>query len=279
MYCKRNSSVFQLEIKFFTMKKLLFFLSIAAVFFFLACNDDDGPNAFTTVNFNLKAKYDNKLLVTITDKYVYPDGREVKFQTFNFFISNVALLADDGSDDAELVEVDFVDFSDHTTVSEAEKPITFTKQRVPVGKYKGVKIGLGVPAGMNKSSANQLSSDHPLRKAYNTHFWSDWGSFIFMKLEGVYDKDGNGFDGNDPGFGHHPGTNEVYRTVTLPQTIELKEGQPFDLNLVIDVKKIYEANGSYLDLSNPSNLYTHNPNDLTIAKYLMDNFNQAIQFE
>ena len=260
------------------MKKLLF-LSLVTAVFFTACGHDEVLGPTTTVNLNFKAVYDGKPLVSISDKYLYPDGKQVKFQVFNFFISDVVLIEDAGADEAGLVDIEFVDFSENTTLAEAETPVTFTKQRVPAGNYKGIKIGIGVPADLNTASANQFGSGHPLRQNYD-HFWSDWGSFIFMKLEGVYDKDANGFDGNDPGFGHHPGTNEVYRTVTLLKPIELKEGQPFDLNLVVDVLKLYEANdGSYLDLSDPANLYTHNPNDLTIANYLMDNFSQAIVLE
>jgi hypothetical protein len=257
------------------MKKLLFLLMLGPVFF-TACDDDEITSPTTTVNLNFKAVYDGTPLVSVSDKYLYPDGKQVKFQTFNFYIADVVLIEEEGADEAELVDIGFVDFSDNTTLAEAETPATFTKQKVPAGKYKGIKIGLGVPADLNTASANQFGSGHPLRKTYNSHFWTDWGSFIFMKLEGVYDKDANGFDGNDPGFGHHPGTNEVYRTVTLLRNIELKEGQPFDLNLVVDVRKLYEANGSYLDLADPANLYTHNPNDLTIANYLMNNFSQAL---
>jgi len=261
------------------MKKLLFLSLLAGATIFTACKDDDMPHPSTTVNLNFKAVYDGKPLVTISDKYVYPDGNEIKFQTFNFYIAEVVLLGDDGGDEAELVDINFVDFSDNTSLAEAGKPVTFTKKQVPAGNYKGIRIGIGVPADLNNAAANQFGSGHPLRKTYNSHFWSDWGSFIFMKLEGVYDKDGNGFDGNDPGFGHHPGTNDVYRTVTLARNIELKEGQPFDLNIVVDALKLYEANGSYLDLSDPANLYTHNPNDLSIAIYLMNNFNQALLLE
>ncbi len=260
------------------MKKLLFILLFAPVFF-TACDDDEVLGPTTTVNLNFKAVYDGKPLVSISDKYLYPDDKQVKFQAFNFYISDVVLIEGETGDEAELVDIEFVDFSDNTTPVEAETPVSFTKQRVPAGKYAGVRIGFGVPTDLNTATANQFGSGHPLRKTYNTHFWTDWESFIFMKIEGVYDKDGNGFDGNDPGFGHHPGTNEVYREVTLSRNIELKEGQPFNLNLVVDVRKLYEVNGDYLDLSNPANLYTHNPNDLTIAKYLMDNFSQAIVLE
>ncbi len=260
------------------MKKLLFILILGPLFF-TACDDDEVLGPTTTVNLNFKAVYDGKPLVSISDKYLYPDGKQVKFQAFNFYISDVVLIEGETGDEAELVDIEFVDFSDNTTPGEAETPVSFTKQRVPAGNYTGIRIGFGVPTDLNTAAANQFGSGHPLRKTYNTHYWTDWGSFIFMKIEGVYDKDGNGFDGNDPGFGHHPGTNEVYREVTLSRNIELKEGQPFNLNLVVDVRKLYEANGDYLDLSNPANLYTHNPNDLTIAKYLMDNFSQAIVLE
>ncbi len=258
------------------MKKLQILLFLAFVSI-LACKDDDSANPVSTVNLNFKALFGGEPLVFTLSSYTYPDGRAIKFQTLNFYISNVALLKEGGEE--EIVDIEFLNFSENVTLPEAQTPLTVKNDRIPLGNYKGVRIGIGIPASMNKASANQLPAGHPLRRTYNTHFWSDWGSFIFMKMEGVYDKDGNGFDGNDPGFGHHLGTDAVYRTFTFDRPIEVKAGTPLDLNFSLDVRNLYVDGTTWLDLSNPANLYTHNPNDLSVAFYLIDNFQRAFVLE
>lgn len=260
------------------MKNL--FVLILAFAFFSGCGNDDMPGPTTTVSLHFKALYGSDPLVMF-QAYDYPGGNKIKFQQFNFFISNVTLLEAQTGKEVELVDVNFVDFSDKTTLQEAQTPVSFQVQNVPVGSYEGMRIGFGVPADMNKASANQLGAGHPLRVNYNSHFWSDWKSFIFLKSEGIYDYDNDGQfenDGIEP-FAHHPGTNESYASVTLMQPIQLTENSPLDLDVLVNLLNLYVKNGQPLDMSNVANHYTHNPNDLTIAKYLMGNFQQAIVVE
>ena len=257
------------------MKKLILLTFVIAALFY-ACQGDNENDQLVNVNLNFRAVYDGEPLVMISEQYTYPDGKPVKFQTFNFYVSDVVLIGEDGVTETPLVDIDFIDFSENTTPGEAERPVTIGVEKINPGTYKGLRIGFGVPAELNNAQANQLKAGHPLRETYSSHFWSDWNSFIFMKLEGVYDKDGNGFDGNDPGFGHHTGTDAVYRTILFEQPLVLNPGEARDLNLMVDARRFYEHDDSFLDLSNPANLYTHNPNDLTVANYIVDNFANAV---
>jgi hypothetical protein len=132
---------------------------------------------------------------------------------------------------------------------------------------------------LNNSEANQFGEYHPLRKNYG-QFWSGWDSFIFTLINGQYDDNGDGvFDAEDPGFNHHLGSDPVYRTITIPANIELVEGQPFDINLKFDLRKLYGDETEHLDLSNPDNLLTHNPDDLEVADYMTQNFDFALSVE
>jgi hypothetical protein len=257
------------------MKKLILLTSVVTALFHSCKNDSEGDQ-LASANLNFRAVYDGEPLVMISEQYNYPDGKPVKFQTFNLYVSEVVLIGEDGVTETPLVDVDFIDFSENTTAGEATRPVTIGVEKLDPGTYRGLRIGFGVPAALNNAQANQLKAGHPLRATYNTHFWSDWGSFIFMKLEGVYDQDGNGFDGNDPGFGHHTGTDAVYRTILFETPLVLAPGQVKDLDLVVDARKFYEQDDSFLDLSVPMNRYTHNPNDLSVANYIVDNFANVV---
>ncbi|MEZ4959524.1 MAG: MbnP family protein [Saprospiraceae bacterium] len=259
------------------MRKFLLFLVLGL--WVASCKDDDiGPT--TTVNLNFKATYDGRPLVFTDSVYVYPDGHLIKFDRLNFFISDIALLEAQGSGEAGLIDIGFLNFSDNSTLPEAETPLVVSNNKVPVGQYKAIRIGIGVPASLNRSSSTTLPTGNPLRDNAG-EFWSDWDSYIFLKSEGKFDADGSGQFGDGPkeGFGHHPGTDEVYRSITFTHPIVLEEGKPFDLNFVLDILKLYVKDGVALDLTKPENLDTQSPSDLELAKFLMNNLLQALALE
>ncbi len=261
------------------MKKFSFLLVLIFSAALFSCDDDRPIGPTTTVNLGFRATYDGAPLVMLRH-YDYPDLHKVFFQQFNFYIADVALLEAEAGDEAVLTEIEFLDFSNNTTDAEAMQPLAFSFERVPVGTYKGIRIGIGVPEDLNKSDAQQFGAGHPLNQTFASHFWSDWGSFIFLKSEGTYDLDGNAvFDSADAGFGHHPGTNAAYQEITILQPIELIEGQALDLNFLVDILKIYQENGATLDLANPDKRDTQDAADLPLAIEMMSNFEQAISIE
>jgi len=259
------------------MKLTFLLLAVSAIVF--SCKKD---NPSTTVNLHFKAMYGGVPLV-MNSQYQYPDaaGKQVMIQQFNFYISDLVLLDENGGE-TKVLDVDFVDFTENTTTADAEIPASFTRANIPTGTYSGFRVGIGVPADENNASANQLSTGNPLRDTYSSHFWSDWGSFIFMKSEGIYDYDGDGVienNGDDHPYGHHCGTNESHASVTFSQPVVLEENNPTDLNFVVDLLRLYANDFGVLDFGDSTNLYTHNPNDLTLAKELMGNFRFALTVE
>jgi len=196
-----------------------------------------------------------------------------------FFISDVVLLEEEGGDEAGLVEINFIDFGKNTTLEDALRPISITKNNVPSGNYKGLKIGIGVPADLNNSSFNQLGANHPLRK--NAGEWRpDWDSFIFLKLRGSYDIAGDGIGiGQDAPIIHRTGSNEIYHTVTIPKQFVLVPGQAFDLNVVIDLLNLYQKGNEYLDLSIIENRVPLDSNNTYVANYIAKNLDNAMTIE
>ncbi|TAK34575.1 MAG: hypothetical protein EPO28_15830 [Saprospiraceae bacterium] len=259
------------------MKKLFFLLAVSALVF--SCNKDQPT---TTVNLHFKALYDGAPLV-MNSQYKYPNaiGNLIMIQQFNFYISNMVLVDENGGE-TKLLDVDFVDFTNNTTTAEAETPATFILPKIPTGTYTGLRLGIGVPADKNKASANQLSVGNPLRDTYSTHFWSDWGSFIFMKSEGIYDYDQDGIienNGDDHPYGHHCGTNESYVALSFDKPILLEENKPTGLNFVVDLLRLYANDDGVLDFGDTANLYTQSPSDLALAKKIMGNFHFALTLQ
>lgn len=260
------------------MKKLTYFLLLFAI---ISCEPKEeilGPSA--NVNLNLHAVYDGAPLI-MHQPYDYPDGHKVKFDQFNFFLANVTLLEAETGDELDLLEVALADFSDITNSSEVH-PVTYTVRSVPAVKYKGVRMSFGVPSSLNKSSILSYGAGHPVRAAYDTHFWEDRGSFFFMKIDGVYDLNNDGVCGTlpeDHPFQHYPAKNKNYTTITVLKNFTIENGKAFDLNLVVDLMKLYANNGTQPDLSDPANLSTYNPVNETLSSYLMGNLQQAVSIE
>lgn len=260
------------------MKKFFLsgFVAILTVLLVSSCEDDASTG---TVNLNFKATYGGNPLV-MYQPLAYPDDQNIRFQTFNFFISDITLVGEDGTSDAEFSDVEFLDFSNNTTEAEAGTPQVFTKTNIPAGKYKGIRIFFGLQPSQNNADANQLSAGNPLKDHYSSHFWSDWGSFIFMKIEGIYDLNNDGtFNASDRGFEHHPGTDEVLSSVVLNKAITVEAGQPTDLHFLVDLLEVYKMGGSTLDLTDPLNKDTQDQEDLPLAIAFMTSLAGAISLE
>lgn len=255
------------------MKKL-FFLSLLALTIF-ACKDDQPTTPTSTVNLNFKASYNGEPLV-LYKAYDYPTDNQIRFQNFNFFVSNITLLGEGSTPNHLLSEVEFFDFEGNLDLGAAETALTRTYEKVPTGTYSGIRIDFGVPASLNNADAGKLPSNNPLRQAFASHFWSDWGSFIFMKSEGIYDSTGDGvFNQSDAGFEHHPGTDAVLYSLTKSLPITIEKGVDFEVNFDADVYKIYVNNGTALDLANPDNRNTQELSDMPLAIDLMSHWEQA----
>ena len=260
------------------MKKLIFFLFVSTLFIFSSCDDDAVLGDTSTVNLNFTAVFSGDPLVFQNSEYQYkyPAGNQIMFSDLKFFISEVALLEEEGGDEAELIDIQNVNFSNNTTLAEAERAISFSLPNIPSGKYKALKIGIGVPADLNNENYSQYGENHPLRKN-SGEYWSGWQSFIFMKINAVYDIDSNDIgNGTDASLGHHLGGNQFYKIISLSKPITLEPDQEINLDIELDLAKLYESqSGEYLDLTNSDHFSTHDQSKVGVITFLTNNYERA----
>ncbi len=255
------------------MFRILSIAALSVVLMASSCRTDkpEGPTANLDLQF--VAKYGNAPLV-MYEKYDYNDSMKVFYERFNFFISNVALVAEGAQSETELIDIDFLSFDEIQDVAAAEAGRTLNVTRVPVGRYQALRIGVGVPADLNIDA--DYSPTHPLGEHKESHYWSGWSSYIFAKIEGKGDTNGDG-QYDDVAFSHHLGTNELYQTVELPIALELVEGQDGQVKISIDVRQLYVRDNGMLDLvANPG---THTDTQLEVARAIMERFHFAMQVE
>jgi hypothetical protein len=256
------------------MNKLLFFFCL--LFLFSCKKDDEVIGPTTTFNLIIKPVY-NGAPFKINKGFNF-DGRKVLFEKFDFFLSGVGLLEAGSKDEYELLEIAHVDFASGAFTGTD----TFISYKVPVGNYRGIRIGIGVPVDLNKSSASAFGAGHPLKANFESHYWFDAKSFIFLRSEGVYDLNDDGQFGEFPvdhPFLHTPAKNSNYTSVVLLKPIQLLENKPYNLEVTLDVRKLYDNGTSIIDFSHPDALTTADPNNLSLASFIMRNFEFALSVE
>lgn len=241
-------------------------------FFALAissCGDKTGKGDLA---IQFLATYDGAPLVMVQD-YAYNDTLDILFQKFNFYISNLILLEEGSEKEREVLEIDFVEFDAIDDLAKAALGFVVLMEDLPAHSYKGLKLGLGVPASLNATQESDYPDSHPLGKA--SHYWSGWGSYIFTMINGKVDSDGDGqFD--DSSVLYHTGSDDSYRTKEIAHQFRVEEGETTKIVLEVDLHKLFlDTDGvHYIDIiANPA---THDITNKTITNLVMDNFRDAL---
>lgn len=257
------------------MKKLFYFILLLSL---SSCEEEQIIGATGNVNLNIKAQFAGNPFV-VDQPYLFGSANQVKFDQLNLFISNVALLEAETDDETDLMELRLADFSDNAA-GEAE---TFSFSTVPAVAYRGIKLSIGVPSSLNKSSVANFGAGHPLKQNFDSHFWEEGNSFFFLKLAGVYDLNGDGVFGDAPTdspFELFPAKNSNFTTVTISKPFTLKDGETADINLTLDILKLLQTTDNQtIDFSAGENLSTYNPENNDLSSLLMGNFETALELE
>ena len=244
-------------------------LTILLAFVAGSCGDKTGKGDLA---IQFLATYDGAPLVMLQE-YPYNDTLDILFQKFNFYISNLTLLEEGSEKEREVLEIDFVEFDAIDDVAKAALGFVVLMEDLPAHSYKGLNLGLGVPAGLNATQESDYPDSHPLGKA--SHYWSGWGSYIFTMINGKVDSDGDGqFD--DSSVLYHTGSDDSYRTKEIAHQFRVEEGETTTIVLEVDLHKLFlDTDGvHYIDIiANPA---THDITNKTITNLVMDNFQNAL---
>ncbi len=218
---------------------------------------------------NFSANYDGTPFV-IGDTYEYEDGTPIFFTRFNFFVSDVALIAADGSE-VEISNIELVDFTNQNLdIDSANEGYNIEFSDVATGEYTGMRFGIGVSDELNATSPSDYSGTHPLGGSGD--YWAAWDSYIFAKLEGKVDVD---LDGTfTSGIVYHTGGNEYYNEIEFDMPITIDEDNTSLPTIDIDVRKLLvRSENDYLDIINNSAVHQ----DGELMKYVVQNYLQAIK--
>lgn len=223
------------------MKKLFFFSLI--LLFATACKDDDCCVTPPPVTDNFKLTFKTKTQdgrLVLFENFTLEDGTLFNMNKLQFYISNIRLLQ--GSNETKIADVEKVSFETHATAEVAAAGETFTFSETPVGDFDGIRFGIGVEPGLNAIMPGNHPDGHLLNAGID--YWSNWNSYIFAKIEGYFDANGNEICGggdDDEEVTYHTGMDDLYREKTIPATISVSDTEAREVVIIVDVDKIFNA--------------------------------------
>ncbi len=260
---------------FTILKRTILLFSLALLSLIISCDSTESPGGdVTTVDVIFKALYNGDPLV-MNNRYIY-DGKEISFSKLQFYISDLSLVSENM--EISINEIDFIDFTNNNiNETDAINGIKVSKASIPVGNYEGIKLGIGVPSDLNENTPVDYSSSHPLGQA--SEYWSNWNSYIFSKLEGKFDQDGDPtiLEGD---ILHHIGMDEMLREKEVTDLdIAVKTNTNTEVIIELDVFDILNGTSTNSSINLDLEGFTHtNPTDqgqVDLATKIANNWKSA----
>lgn len=258
------------------MKHFIKILPFVYCLVFIGCGKPTAePIDTASLNLSFRATYDDAPLVLDNQKEYNYEGNPVRFSKVNFYLANLVAVNDDG--ETELSEIQFIDLTlTHNTSTGAAAGTVRNFSRVPIGVYKYLRLGIGVPNDLNKTNPSDYAKSHPLGTDNSSEYREDWAGYIFVKIEGQYDSDGDGFDANDIDFAYEVGGRDnLYKTIELDNNLILNAGEVSNVTFEVDIKRLLtRPAGSLIPIID------YDPNDQNEERQIiMNNFKKALQLK
>ncbi|MGB3546606.1 MAG: MbnP family protein [Saprospiraceae bacterium] len=253
------------------LKFTFFALALLGVLLFATCEDDDNGATTGDVELDFKAVYDGQPFQTQSVAYDYPGDAEVKFQIFQFYLSDVTLLGENTTADHLLSEVELVRFRDQFDITLARAGVNLPFTNVPVGTYRAVRFGLGVKPELNARPPSEFAADFALNE---NEYWGPAGMYVFAKIEGNAQVDNDGLF--DDKLTYHMGRNDYYVTVTSESPLTVSGSTPAVAEFQVDLEKVMARSANdYLNIADTTIQVVHGSNQ-EVLQYLWQNLQTSL---
>lgn len=251
------------------MKKILPILcAVAFVLMAAKCNETVDPTPCCTppvagsLEMTFKAVYANRPLI-INNVYDY-NGKKVRFEKLQFFIAYDA----GGLETAVGANTPSTALVKLTNLTDSISAVTGVTVDIPLASrtWSSINLGAGIPKTLNAKLPKDFS--FPNGMADSGNFWDSWQSYIFAKLEGKIDKDGDGIF--ETGITLHTGGDEVFTPLKYTKTFLIKDATTTKVTFELNINELVKN----IDLTTVNS--THQVGDLSVMKVMMANFPTAL---
>ena len=188
-----------------------------------ACDSDDPQDndlaSSTTLEIRWEGTVDGAPLAIESEAYPAPGNVEsFRLTRGSFYVSDVRLVEVAEGRELETEIADVLYF-----LMEPRGVAATAVPDVPVGEYSAVRFRLGLNAEQDATTPADYASTHPLGR--ESEYWADWGSYIFLKMEGRTDTLADGVDRHTASFTYHVGKSaELAREIELALPIQVGPG-------------------------------------------------------
>lgn len=233
-------------------KNIALFLAFTG--FLTSCSSDDSaPGDSLNGTFgDVELFFDNGVngdALVLGSSYTNSNGEKLTINRFNYLVSNIVLVKEDGT------EVAYPKNDSYFIISEESEMFTAHLENIPAGDYKQIKFGLGVDQQryLEGETAQQefwnLASD-------NNMVWTWSTGYRFINFEGTFTSATNASPLN---FQIHQGSNSAtdnYRQITLnlPTTARVRNNEMPNIHIVADANVIADGTNKIIlnDNLNPA---------------------------
>jgi hypothetical protein len=248
------------------MKKTIYYFLLILPLWSFSCGSSEDNVGTLTLHFI--PKYGDNTLV-MQEKVTTNYGYGITFQRVAFFTK-----VEDGNatEKANGNEVSWVDFSNLTSKAAAEKGATVAFD-LNTGTYNNLNLTVGVPSSLNKKIPSDFKSTNSLSE--EGQYWDSWKSYIFTKTEGKIDTSNIASDAFN--FSYHTGTDEMFRTVSLPKSFTIDKDKNTDITIELDVKELLDGKSGTVNPFKDQN--AHSLSNKAVALKISDNYKTALKIK
>lgn len=227
----------------------------------------------TNLNIYVKATFGEEPLIINQKSYDYLDN-SIRFSKISFYLANLALVNEEK--EIKISEIEFIELtSTHSVQSLEEKGTAIKFSGIPLGNYTDLSFDIGVPSYMNKKTPADYPSTHPLGFVNNELYSEEMEGYIFARIEGVYN-----INGEDVDFEYHAGIERDYQEEIILNEINVKQDNEnaIGINLTLDIKQLFKSHRELLfSIENYNN--SDKPNYRNLVIRIMDNFKKALELK
>jgi len=238
------------------------FLFSVSISVFTGCKDDEG-NETEMLHLHLHTMV-GAVAANYTATFQNASGRKFNIADFRYYISNIALIKQDGSEYPITGKVLLADPATHE----------YELGAVPVGSYKGFKFFLGLDSLTNHSDPTTYAAGNPLAIQTPGIHWSWNSGYIFMKVEGFVDTTLAANGTPDYEYFYHIGMDMLKRTIDFSNKgFAVESGK--DNELVMEFDLLDMLNNVDMRTENQ----THTMDNMMLAQKIANNWQSAFSVE
>lgn len=218
------------------------FLATLVTGLFISCNNTEEADTPNNENGDVQLYFDttangDKLLLD-TSFYNSEEGEQLKISRFNFIVSNIRLVGENGDVFVYPKEKSYF------IINSEEKNLTVELENIPAGNYKQLILGLGVD--QEKYLSGEENQQEFWDYAESQHMTWTWiTGYKFINFQGEF-KSNNITTPKEftVHIGSHGSSLDNYREITLelPNTARVGNHKKSSIHLMVDAMKL--VNGS-----------------------------------